>query len=48
MLSFLFVVFELIAHASGFTKLTTIARGILPAEGAGNFYQDDDNITEMY
>jgi len=48
MLSFLFVVYQLLAHVSGFTELRTIARGILPAEGAGNFYQDDDNITEMY
>jgi len=45
MLRFLFVVFQLLAHVSGFSKLTTIARGILPAEGIENFVPDDDGIT---
>jgi hypothetical protein len=47
MLRFLFVVLKLLAHVSGFTNLTTIARGILPAEGVGNFVLDDDGITGM-
>jgi len=37
MLRFLFVVLKLLALVSGFTNLKTIARGILPAEGVGNF-----------
>ena len=45
MLRFLFVVYQLLAHVSGFSKLTTVARGILPAEGIGNFAPEDDGIT---
>lgn len=38
MVIFLIAIFQLLVYASGFTKLTTIARGILPAEGVGDFY----------